>query len=62
MSRSEAWGVGMGTILLNVQRNEVVYKGRGQGGKGKKSSEGSIAGANPKDQECRGPPPEQYKC
>ena len=32
-----------------------------KGGKGRES-EGSIAGANPEDQGCRGPPPEQQKC
>ena len=36
------------------------YKGRGRGGKGKKEESRLETGANPEDQGCRGPPPEQH--
>ena len=37
MSRSEAWGVGMGIILLNVQRNELFIRDGDKGGRGRNS-------------------------
>ena len=42
---------GMGIVLFNIHRNVTVYYGGDKGKRGWKS-EGSIAGANPEDQDA----------
>ena len=45
-------------FCLTSTQTRMFIRDGDKGGRGRKS-EGSIAGANPEDQECRGPPPEQ---